>query len=153
MRYVLHHPMQDISISMKLAPPRLQGLWYWIHKEWVFRSPFGETILHMVVRQGQLITMRALMSDWVNPFLVDRQGHTPIDLAVPRSAIWAELQRYMTQAPCRQVMDWYGPLVIARARTFLLVMHRWRRTGHHAVPPRDVIVHLIIGHLRAIEYK
>jgi hypothetical protein len=110
-------------------------------------------LVAMERRQGQLITMRALMSDWVNPFLVDRQGHTPIDLAVPRSAIWAELQRYMTQAPCRQVMDWYGPLVIARARTFLLVMHRWRRTGHHAVPPRDVIVHLIIGHLRAIEYK
>ncbi len=65
------------------------------------------------------------------------------------ATIRTELLRYAVQRPRREVMRWYGPFLLQRARTFLLVMERWRGAGQLCVP-KDVVT-LILQRLMETE--
>jgi hypothetical protein len=117
-------------------------LWRWMGLELLTtRHPHA-------ARANNLVAVGALTDIWMNPLLPDREGRLPIELTTD-ARIRAHLTKYAVQRPRREVMRWYGPFLMARVRTLLLTMQRWRSVGLCSLP-KDV-VRLVIMQLMALE--
>jgi hypothetical protein len=124
--------------------------WRWVGLETLTtRHSDDSTLLHVAARTNNAVAVRELMCIWMNPLLLDRDGKVAADLATD-PAIRAELRRYTVQSPRREVMRWYGPFLMMRARAFLLVTLRWKKTRVRTLP-RNVVL-AIIERLMAVEY-
>jgi ankyrin repeat protein len=125
-------------------------LWHWAGiDQLTSRDLSGGTLLHSAARANNVVGVRSLMRTWMNPWLRDMRGYLAVDL-VDNDSLRAELIHYAAQLPRREVMRWYGPYLIERLRAFLLVVQRWRKTGLRKLPMS--VLHLIIAHVRALEY-
>jgi ankyrin repeat protein len=134
-------------------------LWHWaglelrttrhpVHRRRTRSPAEGTTLLHVAAGSNNAVAVQELMRVWMNPLLRDREGRLAVE-HTSDAAIRAALTKYAVQLPRTEVMRWYGPHVMERARTVLLVAQRWSQTGLRVVP-RDV-VRLIIMQLRVVE--
>jgi hypothetical protein len=64
-----------------------------------------------------------LMRIGINPLLRNKSGQLAADVTTD-AAIRSDLIAYAGQLPCRQVVRWYGPYLMARLRAWLLVVER-----------------------------
>jgi len=125
--------------------------WHWVGIE-MFNTrdtDDNSTLLHMAARTNNSSAVRELTRIWVNPLLRNKSGQLAVDLTTD-TCIREHLLLYTKQVPSIQVMRWYGPYLIRRVRAFLLVLQRWKNTKLRFVS-KDV-VHVIVGHIRAMEY-
>ena len=124
------------------------SLWYWAGLELLTtREPtWGTTLLHVAASANNASAVRELTSIWMNPLLRDGDGKLAIDLTTD-AGIRAELLQYAAQPCRREVMRWYGPIVLREVWTFLLVVQRWKNDGLCWAPNKD-IVRIVINELR-----
>jgi ankyrin repeat protein len=134
-------------IWAELSKSRDPQLWHWIALDYLNTRDESnrDTLMHWAARENNVVALRELMALWANPLLRNDQKLLPINLATDTEASTI-LRSYTQQRPCLQVMRWYGPYLLARVRTMLLVFQRCQFR-----PPKD-IRWMLINCVRALEY-
>lgn len=144
----LRRAVPDIpTIFTAMAHCRYTWTWNWVALELLnARHPVeGTTLFHVAAKANNTVGIQALMELWANPFILDANGRTCLDLTTD-PVIRRNITAYSNQGPRREVVRWYGPCFLYRATAWMLCVERWKRTGRRSIP-RDValmVVHRVM---------